>query len=85
MAVAEEAGAPGCTPSRSSNTTARSGRATFSRARRTPGKQWERQGRSGKLVFSESITEYRDQQGELVVTARSVGVMTEGPVAREGR
>jgi hypothetical protein len=50
-----------------------------------PGKQWERQGRSGKLVFSESITEYRDQQGELVVTARSVGVMTEGPVAREGR
>jgi hypothetical protein len=50
-----------------------------------PGKQWERQGRSGKLVFSESITEYRDQQGELVVTARSVGVMTEGPVAREER
>ncbi len=50
-----------------------------------PGKQWDRQGRSGKLVFSESITEYRDQQGDLVVTARSVGVMTERPVAREGR
>ena len=49
-----------------------------------PGKQWEKQGRSGKLVFSESVTEYRDQKGELVVTARSVGVMTERPVAREG-
>lgn len=49
-----------------------------------PGEHWERQGRSGKLVFSESITEYRDQKGELVVTARSVGVRTERPVAREG-
>ena len=29
------------------------------------------------LKFSESITEYRDQNGELVVTARSVGVVTE--------
>jgi acyl dehydratase len=43
-----------------------------------PGKTWEKQGRrSGKLVFSESITEYRDQNGELVVTARGVGVRTE--------
>jgi acyl dehydratase len=50
-----------------------------------PGERWEKQGRSGKLVFSESITEYRDQDGELVVTARSVGVMTERPVAREGQ
>ena len=49
------------------------------------GEQWEKQGRSGKLVFSESITEYRDQRGELVVTARSVGVRTERPVAREAR
>lgn len=49
------------------------------------GEQWEKQGRSGKLVFSESITEYRDQHGELVVTARSVGVRTERPVAREAR
>ncbi len=46
-----------------------------------PGKTWEKQGRrSGKLVFSESITEYRDQHGELVVTAIGVGVRTERPV-----
>ena len=44
------------------------------------GETWEKEGRSGKLVFSESITEYRDQHGELVVTARSVGVRTERPV-----
>jgi hypothetical protein len=43
-----------------------------------PGKTWEREGRrAGKLKFSESITEYRDQDGELVITARSVGVQTE--------
>ena len=30
--------------------------------------------------FSESITEYRDQNGELVITARGVGVRTERPV-----
>lgn len=47
------------------------------------GEGWEKQGRSGKLVFSETITEYRDQAGELVVTARSVGVMTEKPVERK--
>jgi len=46
-----------------------------------PGKTWEKEGRrSGKLVFSESVTEYRDQKGELVVTARGVGVRTERPV-----
>jgi N-terminal half of MaoC dehydratase len=45
------------------------------------GESWEKEGRrSGKLVFSESITEYRDQQGELVVTARGVGVRTERAV-----
>jgi hypothetical protein len=43
-----------------------------------PGTTWEKQGRKGgKLVFSQSVTEYRDQNGELVVTARSVGVKTE--------
>jgi N-terminal half of MaoC dehydratase len=43
-----------------------------------PGKTWEKEGkRSGKLVFSETITEYRDQHGELVITARGVGVRTE--------
>lgn len=46
-----------------------------------PGKMWEKQGkRSGKLIFSETITEYRDQNGELVITARGVGVQTERPV-----
>ena len=45
------------------------------------GKSWEKEGRrSGKLSFSETITEYRDQNGELVITARSVGVKTERPV-----
>ena len=43
-----------------------------------PGEPWEKEGkRAGKLVFSETITEYRDQSGELVVTARGVGVRTE--------
>lgn len=46
-----------------------------------PGKSWEKEGkRSGKLMFSETITEYRDQTGELVITARGVGVRTERPV-----
>jgi acyl dehydratase len=45
-----------------------------------PGKTWEKEGkRAGKLVFSESITEYRNQNGELIVTARGVGVRTERP------
>lgn len=46
-----------------------------------PGNTWEKESkRAGKLVFSESVTEYRDQKGELVITARSVGVRTERPV-----
>jgi acyl dehydratase len=46
-----------------------------------PGERWEKQGRrAGTLVFSESITEYRNQHGELVVTARGVGVRTERAV-----
>jgi len=46
-----------------------------------PGKTWEKEGRrAGKLVFSETVIEYRDQNGELVVTARGVGVRTEKPV-----
>ena len=49
-----------------------------------PGKVWEKEGRrSGKLIFTERVTEYRDQNGELVVTARSVGVKTERPVDSE--
>ena len=36
-------------------------------------------GSDRKLLFSENIIEYRDQKGELVVTARGVGVRTERP------
>ena len=47
-------------------------------AETNPGKSWTKEGRrGGKLHFSESVTEYRDQKGELVVTARGVGVRTE--------
>ena len=47
----------------------------------TAGKRWEKEGRrAGKLVFSESVTEYRNQDGELVVTARAVAVRTERAV-----
>ena len=47
-------------------------------AKTFPGKTWDREGRrAGKLTFSESITEYYDQNDELVITARSVGVRTE--------
>jgi hypothetical protein len=42
-----------------------------------PGATWEKQGRRGGLLsFGESITEYRGDDGELVVTARMVGVRT---------
>jgi hypothetical protein len=46
------------------------------------GRRWEKEGkRSGKLLFVETITEYRDAAtGELVVTATGVGVRTERPV-----
>ena len=48
------------------------------------GKRWEKEGRrSGKLLFTESIVEYHDQNGELVVTARGVGVTTERPVDQQ--
>ena len=46
------------------------------------GETWEKQGRrGGKLTFTESITEYRDQNDELVITARSIGVKTEKPAS----
>ena len=42
-----------------------------------PGTSWEKQGRrGGTLHFSESVTEYRGADGELVVVARAVGVRT---------
>ncbi|WP_412520773.1 MaoC family dehydratase N-terminal domain-containing protein [Actinomadura madurae] len=44
----------------------------------TEGATWEKDGRrGGRLVFSETITVYRDTQGAPVVTARLVGVRTE--------
>lgn len=48
------------------------------------GDKWEKESkRAGKLLFSERITEYKDQSGELVCTARSVGVKTERPVDQD--
>ena len=45
------------------------------------GRSWEKQGRRGGLLhFQESITEYRGEDGEIVVTARAVGVRTEQTV-----
>lgn len=49
------------------------------------GNMWEKQGcRGGKLVFSEMVIEYRDQQGELVVIVWGVGVCIEKVVEQEG-
>ena len=46
-----------------------------------PGREWEKSSRrAGRLQFRERITEYRDQTGALVITARNVGVVTERPV-----
>lgn len=43
-----------------------------------PGKSWEKESkRAGTLKFSESVTEYRNQNGDLVITATGVGVQTE--------
>ena len=73
--------AAGSTPSSTSSTTGTSDPVTCSPRPSSPGETWEKESkRAGKLVFSESITEYRDQNGELVITARGVGVRTEKPV-----
>ena len=50
-----------------------------------PGEAWEKQGRSGRLRFREQITEFRDESGELVVTARSVSVQREKSAGEGGR
>ncbi|MCU1372934.1 MAG: putative dehydrogenase [Actinomycetia bacterium] len=43
-----------------------------------PGRTWEKEGRrAGRLEFHETVTEYRDAAGELVVTATWVSVATE--------
>jgi hypothetical protein len=47
-------------------------------ARSVDGPSWQKAGRrGGTLRFDEQVTEYRDQAGELVVTVRSVAVLTE--------
>jgi N-terminal half of MaoC dehydratase len=53
---------------------------------RQPGRTWEKQGRrAGLLRFAETITEFRDSSGELVVTMRTVSVRTERVVSGEER
>jgi hypothetical protein len=49
------------------------------------GNTWEKESRrGGTLKFSETLTEFRDAStGDLVVTARMVGVRTERPVEKE--
>ena len=48
------------------------------------GKSWEKQSRSGgTLKFDEHITDYHDEDGELVVSVTMVGVMTERPAPKE--
>lgn len=48
-----------------------------------PGKEWEKTSpRAGTLKFREAVTEWRDGDGELVVTARKVLVFTSRPVAQ---
>ena len=68
-------GPAACTRNSTSSITARSGSAMSWYRRAWPGEQWEKQGRSGRLRFREHITEFRDETGELVVTARSVSVL----------
>lgn len=47
-----------------------------------PGESWEREGRrGGRLLFRSTITEFRNQEGELVITGRGVSVRTERPVS----
>lgn len=48
-------------------------------ARGRTGEQWTKEGRSGTLKFTELITEYLDESDEVVITARTVAVLTEGP------
>jgi len=54
------------------------------RGQERDGESWYKQGRrGGKLSFSERITEYRDEAGGPVVTARWVSVLTERHVGAD--
>ena len=49
-----------------------------------PGKSWSKEGkRGGTLDFRESVTEYRDENGELVCTGTSVGITTSKAVEND--
>lgn len=52
-------------------------------AAETPGKSWEKVGRSGPLRFSEAITEFRDAADEPVITGRSVAVYAPRPGSQQ--
>jgi acyl dehydratase len=53
-------------------------------AKSEPGRTWEKESkRAGKLKFIERITTYTDQHGQVVITARSVGMSTERVIAKE--
>ncbi|MET0780659.1 MAG: MaoC family dehydratase N-terminal domain-containing protein [Microbacterium sp.] len=43
-------------------------------ARITDGETWTKDGRSGTMTFTEILTEYRDEVGDVVVTGRAVRV-----------
>ncbi len=46
-----------------------------------PGDNWEKYSkRAGTLKFSETVSQYRDRSGEVIVTASRVGVHTEKAV-----
>lgn len=46
-----------------------------------PGRSWEKEGkRGGTLRFSESVTEFRDERGSLILTATGVSIITEKAV-----
>lgn len=48
-----------------------------------PGRSWDKPGRrGGKLEFHESVTEWRNQRNELVVTSRKVVVYTSQTVSQ---
>jgi N-terminal half of MaoC dehydratase len=47
-----------------------------------PGSTWDKHGRRGVLHFIEDITEWHDEDGELVITERRVRVITERPPPR---
>jgi hypothetical protein len=47
------------------------------RVRTVPGRTWQKEGRRGTLRFTERVSEYVDEGGELVIRATTVAVRTE--------